>query len=709
MQRRNEIEAKKAKLAELRKQREERELRQKELSRKATTGDEATELAASTPSKAINREEFDSFVDKLVGEPKSSSVGPTRTRSPAGRKSRPSSAFITSETDAKATSATPQKASHIEKASITTQTLSTAPVSINYSFAPTSILPKDTISYSKAIQTSEQWEPQRQENHAGVSSGSDSDQLRSPTRSPRKVKRLSRRERDREEQLRQSIRQEIEEEIKAVKEPGADGISAQPKYPARALTSEELDAVTGSNEFLDFVERSSKVIEKALDQDYDILANYALDGQEELDDEDRGYGHSRGKKGRRLRQIAQFYNERWSKKRMISDLEFSPKFPELLLASYTKNPSAPADPSGLLQIWNFHLHSRAEYTFHSTSDILTAHFSPFHPSIILGGTYSGQILLWDTRSRSPLPSQKTPLTGASAGGHTHPVYSLALVGTQNANNIISSSTDGVVCTWTADMLSQPQEYLELTTPAPSKIEDLSPTCMAFPPSDPTSFLVGTEEGTIYPCHRYDRAGAKAGTDTRLRYKAHTAPVMSLDFHPARGPIDLSDLVLSTGLDWTVRLWKSRPPSSSSVAAATAAATTTSASATGSDAEALKPCMSFSHDDVVYDAKWSPTKPGAFALVDGAGNLEVWDLNVDTEVPVSKARPEAEGPAKLGGLGYVVRSLNKVAWEGKEGRRLGVGGAAGVVSVFETEREGAMAKGEEWVGVKRVVGRWEKGK
>ena len=260
-----------------------------------------------------------------MGEPKSSSVGPTRTRSPAGRKSRPSSAFITSETDAKATSATPQKASHIEKASITTQTLSTAPVSINYSFAPTSILPKDTISYSKAIQTSEQWEPQRQENHAGVSSGSDSDQLRSPTRSPRKVKRLSRRERDREEQLRQSIRQEIEEEIKAVKEPGADGISAQPKYPARALTSEELDAVTGSNEFLDFVERSSKVIEKALDQDYDILANYALDGQEELDDEDRGYGHSRGKKGRRLRQIAQFYDERWSKKRMISDLEFSPK------------------------------------------------------------------------------------------------------------------------------------------------------------------------------------------------------------------------------------------------------------------------------------------------------------------------------------------------------------------------------------------------
>ena len=144
------------------------------------------------------------------------------------------------------------------------------------------------------------------------------------------------------------------------------------------------------------------------------------------------------------------------------------------------------------------------------------------------------MLLWDTRARSRLPVQKTPLTGASSGGHTHPIYSIDVVGTQNANNIISCSTDGVICGWAIDMLSQPQEYLELTTPPPSKTEDLSPTCMAFPPSDPTSFLVGTEEGSVYPCHRYDRAGAKAGVDNRIRYRGHTAPVMSLNFHPARG-------------------------------------------------------------------------------------------------------------------------------------------------------------------------------
>jgi dynein intermediate chain len=79
-------------------------------------------------------------------------------------------------------------------------------------------------------------------------------------------------------------------------------------------------------------------------------------------------------------------------------------------------------------------------------------FSPFHPTLIFGGSYSGQVLLWDTRAKH-LPVLKTPL---SAAGHTYPIYAMKMVGTQNANNLISTSTDGLVCSWLADMLSQPQ-------------------------------------------------------------------------------------------------------------------------------------------------------------------------------------------------------------------------------------------------------------
>ncbi|KAL8705819.1 MAG: hypothetical protein Q9201_001106, partial [Fulgogasparrea decipioides] len=675
MQRKDEILAKKAKLAELRRQREERERRQKELSQQEKTGEASGEVASTPPTRTRDRQDLDSFIDNLVGDRRSSLAHQAGTASPSARRSRPTSTAELTYTAIDVATEPPVKAPQVQTISVGTQTLSTAPVSVNYEFIPSQLTPPEIPSYSKAIQTSDLGSPPRRRTSLSRFSGSDSDSPHSLTRSPRKSKRRSRREREREQELRQNLRKEIEEELKAVQTAKSDAPPSEPKYPARPLTNEELNAVTASDDFLDFVERSSKVIERALDQDYDVLADYAQDSVAEAEsDEDDMYGKSKSKKGRRIRQIAQFYDERWSKKRMISDIDFSPRFPELLLASYTKNPSAPTDPAGLLQIWNLHLHSRPEYTFHSTSDLLTARFSPFHPSLLLAGTYSGQVLLWDTRSRSPLPSQKTPLTGAAGGGHTHPIYSIAVVGTQNANNIISCSTDGVLCGWTMDMLAQPQEYLSLRAPPPSKTEDMSPLCMAFPPADPTSFLVGTEEGTIYPCHRYDRAGAVAGTDTRLRYKAHTAPVMSLDFHPARGPIDFGELYLSTGLDWSIKLWKSRPASSTSVAASAPSAT----GATASNAEIITPLLDLNREDVIYDAKWSPQKPGVFAAVDGAGALEVWDLTVDTEVPVSRVSPEANKVAQLqGGGAFAAKSLNKVAWEEKEGKRVGVGGAAGV--------------------------------
>ncbi|OCK96971.1 WD40 repeat-like protein [Cenococcum geophilum 1.58] len=681
-QRRDEILAKKAKLAELKRQ---RELRQREFSQTRQSIGDASELAQPTPSRADSRRELDNLISTLVGE---SRPGSTAPGSPAGgRGSRPTSVISAGQLSGDNAEISSQH-SHTPAPPVgAVQTLSIGPLTTVYE---TLSSPRpEILTYSKGVQTSKPWSPPKQRSH-----GSDSEADESPTRvkTPRAAKRLSRRERERDEELRENLRREIEEELKALQQLGPDTTTAaslsQQNFPARTLTNEELSAVTSSEDFLDFVERSSKVIERALEQEYDILADYALGGTNGLDDEDDGYGATGTKKGRRIKEVAQFWDERWSKKRMISDLGFSPKFPELVLASYTKNPSAPHDPDGLIQVWNLHMHDRPEYMFHAQSDILTAKFSPFHPNLIIGGAYSGQVLLWDTRAKSA-PVQKTPLTGS---GHTHPVYSLDIVGTQNANNIISCSTDGVVCGWTVDMLSQPQEHLELTNPPPAKTEDMAPTCIAFPQADPTYFLAGTEEGSIYPCHRYDRAGAKAGVDARVAYRGHAAPVMSLDFHPARGMLDLGDLVLSASVDWSVKLWKVRPP---------AAGASTNVVG-GAAAAVVEPLLDFAREDLVYDARWSPVKPGVFALVDGAGSLEVWDVNADVEVPVAKTNPSD----RRGGS-FMARSLNKLAWERNEGKRVAVGGMDGVVTVLEVGAELGGAENvrqEEWAGVKKLVGR-----
>lgn len=564
------------------------------------------------------------------------------------------------------------------------QVLTTVPLATVYECPPSPV--KEIFSYSKGVQTSEDLLPAGGRPRAFSLESLPDDATSTPN------KRMSRRERDREEELRQKIREELEEEMQAVKKltgegDAKDATASAANFATRNLTNEELNAIVASDEFVDFFDRSIKVIEKALDQ-YDVLTDYTLQAQDMDDDDDQG--NTGGKGRRKVKEVRQFYDERWSKKRMVSAIDFSPKFPELVLASYTKNPSAPHDPDGIVQVWNYNLLERPEFVFHAQSDILTAKFSPFHPNLIVGGAYSGQVLLWDTRARAA-PVQKTPLTGY---GHTHPVYALDIIGTQNANNIISCSTDGTVCGWTVDMLAQPQETLNLAAPPPHKSEYISPLCLSFPQTDPTFFLVGTEEGTIFPCHRYDRAGAKAGVDPRISYKGHAGPVMSVDFHPARGPVDLGDLVLSSSLDWSVKLWKVRAPA------------TTSTGGVGTLGEgAVTPLMEFVREDVVYDAAWSPVKPGVFSLVDGAGWVELWDITVETEEPVARISPSLRKDSRT----MLSKSLNKVRWEQQEGKRLAAGGIDGALTVFEVGPDlggKESLKNEEWTNVKKLVNRVE---
>ncbi|PSR78862.1 WD40-repeat-containing domain protein [Coniella lustricola] len=683
-QRREEILAKKAKLAELKRQ---RELRQSQGGARASLS--GSELISPTPGRADNRREIESLINSLVGESRPGSISTGGAASPILRGSRPNSVLSAgelSQVTASEFTSPPGPEGLTQTIYSQPQTLTTAPLTTVYECPPSPV--KEIFSYSKGVQTSEDLLPAAPVRPRTYSFDSLPDDAASPSN-----KRMSRRERDREEELRQKIREELEDEIQAAKELAEDGNAnavalSTSNFASRNLTNDELNAIVASDDFVDFFDRSIKVIEKALDQ-YDVLTDYTLQAEDIDDDDDQG--NTGGKGRRKVKEIRQFYDERWSKKRMISAIDFSPKFQELVLASYTKNPSAPHDPDGIVQVWNLNLHDRPEFVFHAQSDILTAKFSPFHPNLIVGGAYSGQVLLWDTRARAA-PVQKTPLTGY---GHTHPIYALDIIGTQNANNIISCSTDGTVCGWTVDMLAQPQETLNLAAPSTNKTDYISPLCLSFPQADPTFFLVGTEEGTIFPCHRYDRAGAKAGVDPRVSYKGHAGPVMSVDFHPARGPVDLGDLILSSSLDWSVKLWKVRAP-----------ATTSNIGGIGATGEGtVTHLMDFVREDVVYDAAWSPIKPGVFSLVDGAGWVELWDITVETEEPVARISPSPRKDSRT----MLSKSLNKVRWEQQEGKRLATGGIDGALTIFEVGPDlggKENLRNEEWTNVKKLVNRVE---
>ncbi|XP_050562437.1 cytoplasmic dynein 1 intermediate chain isoform X11 [Spodoptera frugiperda] len=406
----------------------------------------------------------------------------------------------------------------------------------------------------------------------------------------------------------------------------------------RELSADEKQTIMLSAEFQRFMSKAGRVIERALAESVDIYTDYTGGGDSEnaLDD----------KSVARLSLVRTFWDERWSRGRCVTCCDWSAAHPELLLASYHNSDDAPHDPDGVCLVWNTKFKkSTPEDIFHCQSPVMSATFARFHPNLILGGTYSGQIVLWDNRVQKRTPIQRTPLSSLA---HTHPVYCLSVVGSQNAHNLISVSTDGRMCSWSLDMLSQPQETLDLQH---RQSKAVAVTSMGFPHGDVNNFVLGSEDGNIYTGCLY---GQRAGVTEMV--EGHAGPITGVSCHAAAGSVDLSHLYLTCSMDWSVKLWTQKEN---------------------------KALYSFEDSgDYVVDVRWSPTHPALFAAADASGRIDLWNLNRDTEVPVASIQAE-------GGVAF-----NRVSWT-PSGTHITAGDDAGKIWVYEVAEHVAQPRHDEW--------------
>ncbi|XP_006866691.1 PREDICTED: cytoplasmic dynein 1 intermediate chain 2-like isoform X5 [Chrysochloris asiatica] len=417
------------------------------------------------------------------------------------------------------------------------------------------------------------------------------------------------------------------------------------KAPPHELTEEEKQQILHCEEFLSFFDHSTRIVERALSEQINIFFDYSGRDLEDKEGEIQA--------GAKLSLNRQFFDERWSKHRVVSCLDWSSQYPELLVASYNNNEEAPHEPDGVALVWNMkYKKTTPEYVFHCQSAVMSATFAKFHPNLVVGGTYSGQIVLWDNRSNKRTPVQRTPL---SAAAHTHPVYCVNVVGTQNAHNLISISTDGKICSWSLDMLSHPQDSMELVH---KQSKAVAVTSMSFPVGDVNNFVVGSEEGSVYTACRH---GSKAGISEM--FEGHQGPITGIHCHAAVGAVDFSHLFVTSSFDWTVKLWTTKNN---------------------------KPLYSFEdNSDYVYDVMWSPTHPALFACVDGMGRLDLWNLNNDTEVPTASISVEGN-PA-----------LNRVRWT-HSGREIAVGDSEGQIVIYDVGEQIAVPRNDEWARFGRTL-------
>lgn len=482
----------------------------------------------------------------------------------------------------------------------------------------------------------------------------------------------------------------------------SDQTAPKPPPKPKELTQEELDSIQRQDGFWNFLGKASRVVERALTEtQVDIMTDYQADGAENdlLDPLN----------GEALVSSRVFQDQAWTRGRIIQAMEWSTVHPELLYAAYgSKQAGNLHEHEGVVCIWNTKYKKETpEFVFHCSSPITSLSLSPYSPNLVIGGTYSGQIVIWDNRSRKRIPVQRSKQIAKS---HTRPIFCLDLVGSKNSHNLISVSSDGRVCSWSLDMLSQPQEPpFDLTHPF-DKRRSISVTSSSFPRANINQFLVGCEDGGVYQARRH---GTKSGvTDmfgsgsaasafsslgssglaasTLAGYAsgsssvhnlttAHSGPVMGLSCHQAAGTLDFSDLFLTASADWSIKLWSTKYNTGSAVIGSGSGEKSSSGSSS-----VIPPIHTFENNqDYLYDIAWSPAHPALFACGDGQANVDLWNINNHTEMPY--ASHKVKGGSNC---------ISKLSWSTK-GELLSVGDDTGRIELLEVNEQLYQPRNDEW--------------
>ena len=350
--------------------------------------------------------------------------------------------------------------------------------------------------------------------------------------------------------------------------------------------------------------------------------------------------------------------------RIVTSLDWSQNQNDLFLASFSGTEDF-TQQSGLIQLWSLTNRKVPDYVINYQTEITSAIFYKDNPNLVIGGSMTGQILLWDVKSGRAVPEQKSPLGIGTKDDkdrdfrdennlHKFPVHCLAIMGKDK--NLISISTDGVLCEWSLSNLSRPINKYDLSVYKNDEqydnLNEIGPLCIGTCYNkNLNEFIIGCDRNDIYNVRLYDN-----DYDIINSFTGSKGPTFCISSHPLYGDNnpDFSDLFLSCGADWSTKLWSTNIPDI--------------------------PLISFNQSkDYVYSAKWHPINPFIFATGDGSGFIDLWDLNRDKEIPTFRYN--------------LKNAINKLAWS-FDGKKLAAGDINGHINIFSSEKDVINVKNED---------------
>ena len=413
-------------------------------------------------------------------------------------------------------------------------------------------------------------------------------------------------------------------------------------------------------EINEFLKTKKKQMERAINE-RDIFNMFLNDNYE--------YPNTLPDSNNLVHPIVEFYDESCAKK-TVTSLEWSLKYPELLLSCYSKRTDdmIANQKNGLIYIWSLAIRKVPEFTFTCQPEITSAIFHPYNPKLIIGGTHTGQVLIWDTRGKQNAVN-KTPLgLGGGIKTHTSDITSLGVIGSTNSSHIISLS-NGAICLWSINNLSSPVKRIELKVPQQKKeyedLAEMSILTMGMQQYDTNNLLIGSDDNNIY------QISLNEDNNTRNvilnTFRGHDGPVYSIDFHPTDyfNTSNFTHLFATSSADWTTKIWSKQNP--------------------------LMPLITIENsNNYVYCSKWNPINASVLATGDGNGYLDIMDLNKDIETP--------KVHCKLGN-----EAINKICWT-EDGKRITVGDSSGKIQLFGLDNQIYSSTSEDSKKFEKLIGK-----
>ncbi|NXG57244.1 WDR34 protein, partial [Hemiprocne comata] len=296
------------------------------------------------------------------------------------------------------------------------------------------------------------------------------------------------------------------------------------------------------------------------------------------------------------------------------------------------------------------------------SSVMCLAFHPSQPSLIAGGLFSGELVVWDTsRTEDPVIWR----TGMTDDTHTDPVYQVNwLPDTKHRNHsrLLSASTDGRILVWREERagwlgLAEGFAVVAQQIPRSTRLKKLTRgeaavgvTSLSFSHFDPRLFVVGVEGGYSLKCSMAAQTLALRGTSSsvplrapaELAFSPHAGPVYSVSCSPFHRQV--LNLFLSCGTDGQVHLHSMLQS---------------------------QPLISLQLSrKYLFCVRWSPVRPLVFAAASGEG-VHLFDFEKSSQKPaVSMKQGEGDCPVYC------------LEFNTKHTRLLAAGDAAGTVRVWQ---------------------------